>query len=101
MWKDPQAAQKGPDARRRPPAAREAYSLYVERATKGANSRASEESARPSDGLSSDDHADGPFSAAGSRYTTRHSSAWRSGHGRAQPAAFRRPARVRAGKRNQ
>ena len=38
--------QKGPDARRRPPAAREAYSLYVERAAKGAN------------------EADGPFSAA-------------------------------------
>src|SRR5439155_5464114 len=28
-----QAAQKGPDARRRPKVAREAYSLYVERAT--------------------------------------------------------------------
>src|SRR5712691_11175675 len=35
--KTSQAAQKGPDARRRPPAAREAYSLYVERAAKGAN----------------------------------------------------------------
>ncbi len=47
MRKNPQAAQKGPDARRRrPPAAREAYSLYVERAAKGAN------------------EADGPFSAA-------------------------------------
>src|SRR5713101_6533254 len=63
MRKPSQAAQKGPDARRRPPAAREAYSLYVERATKGANCRASEGSARPSDGLTSD-HADGPFSAA-------------------------------------
>src|SRR6266508_990911 len=31
------AAQKGPDARRRPTAAREAYSLYVERAAEGAN----------------------------------------------------------------
>src|SRR5215467_13667703 len=30
-----QVAQKGPDARRRPPAAREAYSLYVERAAGG------------------------------------------------------------------
>jgi 3-hydroxy-9,10-secoandrosta-1,3,5(10)-triene-9,17-dione monooxygenase len=46
MRKNPQAAQKGPDARRRPPAAREAYSLYGERAAKGAN------------------EADGPFSAA-------------------------------------
>src|SRR5713101_3975396 len=42
-----QAAQKGPDARRRPKVAREAYSLYVERAIEGAN------------------EADGPFSAAG------------------------------------
>jgi len=33
----PQAAQKGPEARRRPTAAREAYSLYVERAAEGAN----------------------------------------------------------------
>src|SRR3990167_9536312 len=32
----PQAAQKGPDARRRPTAAREAYFLYVERAAEGA-----------------------------------------------------------------
>src|SRR5439155_27382765 len=40
-----QVAQKGPAARRRPKAAREAYSLYVERAVKGAN------------------EADGPFSA--------------------------------------
>ena len=47
MQKNTQAAQKGPDARRRPPAAREAYSPYVERAAKGAN------------------EADGPFSAAG------------------------------------
>src|SRR5438046_6165073 len=30
-----QAAQKGPDARRRPKAAREAYVLYVERAVEG------------------------------------------------------------------
>ena len=44
--RNPQAAQKGPDARRRPTAAREAYSLYVERAAAGAN------------------EADGPFSAA-------------------------------------
>src|SRR5216684_1558550 len=42
----PQAAQKGPDARRRPKAAGEAYSLYVEPAVEGAN------------------EADGPFSAA-------------------------------------
>src|SRR5207237_1807656 len=41
-----QAAQKGPDARRRPKAAGEAYSLYVEPAVEGAN------------------EADGPFSAA-------------------------------------
>jgi hypothetical protein len=46
MLKHPQAAQKGPDARRRPTAAREAYFLYVERAAKGAN------------------EADGRFSAA-------------------------------------
>src|SRR6266545_7605737 len=46
MRKNSQAAQKGPDARRRPRAAREAYSLYVERAAEGANA------------------ADGPFSAA-------------------------------------
>src|SRR6266851_3574227 len=39
-------AQRGPDARRRPRAAREAYSLYVERAAEGAN------------------EAYGPFSAA-------------------------------------
>src|SRR5262245_40488726 len=32
-----QAAQTGPDARRRPKAAREAYSLYVERAAEGVN----------------------------------------------------------------
>src|SRR5713226_3788198 len=43
---DLQAAQKDPDARRRPKAAREAYSLYVERAAEG------------------DNEADGPFSAA-------------------------------------
>ncbi len=41
-----QAAPKGPGARRRPRAAREAYSLYVERAAEGAN------------------EADGPISAA-------------------------------------
>jgi hypothetical protein len=41
------AAQKGPDARRRPTAAREAYFPYVERAAEGANA------------------ADGPFSAVG------------------------------------
>jgi N-acetylmuramic acid 6-phosphate etherase len=46
LLKNPQAAQKGPDARRRPTAAREAYSLYVERAAEGAN------------------EAGGPFSAA-------------------------------------
>ena len=40
------AGEKGPDARRRPKAAREAYSLYVERAAEGAN------------------EADGPLSAA-------------------------------------
>src|SRR5215813_13481494 len=32
-----QAAEKGPDARRRPTAAREAYSMYVERAAEGAD----------------------------------------------------------------
>src|SRR2546427_13176293 len=37
MLKHSQAAEKGPDARRRPRAAREAYSLYVERAVEGAN----------------------------------------------------------------
>src|SRR5574341_1345832 len=37
MRKNSQAAQKGPAARRRPRAAREAYSLYVERAAEGAN----------------------------------------------------------------
>ena len=37
LLKNPQAAQKGPDARRRPTAAREAYFLYVERAVEGAN----------------------------------------------------------------
>src|SRR5260370_28931318 len=35
-YENSQAAQKGPDARRRPGAAREAYSLYVERAAEGA-----------------------------------------------------------------
>jgi acyl dehydratase len=39
MLKQPQDAQKGPDARRRPTAAREAYSLYVERAAEGAPTR--------------------------------------------------------------
>jgi hypothetical protein len=38
MLKDPQAAQKDPDARRRPTAAREAYSLYVERAAEKTDS---------------------------------------------------------------
>jgi hypothetical protein len=52
MLKSLQAAQKGPDARRRPTAAREAYSLYVERAAEGA----------PTCILLND--ADGPFSAA-------------------------------------
>ena len=46
LLKKSQAAQKGPAARRRPKVVREAYSLYVERATEGAN------------------EADGPFSAA-------------------------------------
>jgi hypothetical protein len=45
MLKNPQAAQKGPDARRRPKVAGEAYFLYVEPAAEGAN------------------EADGPFSA--------------------------------------
>src|SRR5438093_7708822 len=36
-FRRPQAAEKGPAARRRPKAAREAYSLYVERAAEGAN----------------------------------------------------------------
>src|ERR1700686_2607678 len=49
MLKNSQAAEKGPDARRRPMAAREAYSLYVERAAEGAN------------------EADGPLSAAAAR----------------------------------
>src|SRR6266849_8118518 len=40
MPKPLQAAQKGPDARRRPRAAREAYSLYVDRAAEGANAAA-------------------------------------------------------------
>jgi hypothetical protein len=46
MLKNPQAAQKDPDARRRPTAAREAYFLYVTLTAEGAN------------------EADGPFSAA-------------------------------------
>src|SRR5436309_4809309 len=37
MLRNSQAAQIGPVARRRPKAAREAYSLYVERAAEGAN----------------------------------------------------------------
>ena len=37
MTKYPQASEKGPDARRRPTAAREAYFLYGERAAEGAN----------------------------------------------------------------
>jgi hypothetical protein len=41
-----QGVEKGPAARRRPKVAREAYSLYVERAAEGAN------------------EADGPLSAA-------------------------------------
>jgi len=41
-----QSDEKGPAARRRPKAAREAYSLYVERAAEGAN------------------EADGPFEEA-------------------------------------
>jgi hypothetical protein len=46
MLKASQAAQKGPVSRRRLKVAREAYFLYVERATEGAN------------------EANGPFSAA-------------------------------------
>jgi hypothetical protein len=42
----PQGGEKGPDARRRPKAAGEAYSLYVEPAAEGGN------------------EADGPLSAA-------------------------------------
>jgi hypothetical protein len=42
-----QVGEKGPAARRRPKVAREAYSMYVERANEGAN------------------EADGPLSAAG------------------------------------
>src|SRR5215472_5611984 len=57
MLKSSQAAQKGPDARRRPTTAREAYSLYVERAGEGAN------------------EADGPFSAACYRRFSSHSGA--------------------------
>jgi hypothetical protein len=41
------AGEKGPDARRRPRAGREAYCLYVERPAEGGN------------------EADGPFSGAG------------------------------------
>src|SRR6185295_3830469 len=49
MLKISQDAQKGPAARRRPKAAREAYFLYVERAAEGAN------------------EADGPFSSEKTR----------------------------------
>ena len=45
--KTPQVAQKGPAARRRPRAAREAYSLYVERAAEGANAAAPRRGALP------------------------------------------------------
>src|SRR5574341_557540 len=65
MRKNSQAAQKGPAARRRPTAAREAYSLYVERAAEGAN------------------EADGPFSAATSQAAQKG------------PAARRRPTAAR------
>ncbi len=51
-------AEKGPAARRRPKAAREAYSLYVERAAEVAN------------------EADGPFSAPG--YSIGTKMQWRS-----------------------
>ena len=51
-------AEKGPDARRRPKAAREAYSLYVERAAEGGNEAA------------------GPFSATG--YSMGTKMQWRS-----------------------
>jgi hypothetical protein len=37
MLKDPPADQKGPDARRRPPPARQTYAPYVERAAEGVN----------------------------------------------------------------
>ena len=37
MLKNPQVTQEGQDARRRSIAARETYSLYVERATEGAS----------------------------------------------------------------
>ena len=46
MFRYRSAGETGPDARRRPKAAREAYSLYVERVAEGAN------------------EADGPVSAA-------------------------------------
>src|SRR6266568_4501788 len=62
-----QAAQKGPDARRRPKVAREAYFLYVERAIEGAN------------------EADGPFSAAcarGGGGATLGSARWPTNSGR-------------------
>src|SRR5258707_14874156 len=60
-----QAAQKGPDARRRPKAAGEAYPWYVEPAAEGAN------------------EADGPFSAA------RLEAGLRPGE--AEPVAGRQP----------
>src|SRR6266511_5425811 len=53
MLKKLQAAEKGPDARRRPKTAGEAYSPYVEPATEGAN------------------EADGPFSEACGRARRR------------------------------
>jgi hypothetical protein len=56
MWAP--AVEKGPAARRRPKTAREAYSLYVERAAEGAN------------------EADGPLSAAG--YSIGTKMQWRS-----------------------
>src|SRR5438045_4063129 len=63
-----QGVEKGPAARRRPKAAREAYSLYVERAAEGAN------------------EADGPLSRP-----------WRGGDGTARSngdlEAIRQPAR--------
>ena len=56
MWAP--GVEKDPAARRRPKTAREAYSLYVERAAEGAN------------------EADGPFSAAG--YSIGTKMQWRS-----------------------
>ena len=56
MWAP--AVEKGPAARRRPKTAREAYSLYVERAVEGAN------------------EVDGPLSTAG--YSIGTKMQWRS-----------------------